>query len=120
ETNEKLAQENVLLRQQIQNLLQADTSADTVHIVDSIEQGRYSFIVAGVANNSIHLKNNYLTSDKGAQDGIETGMGVITSNGVVGFVVQTSKHFSTVQSSLHPDTKISVTLDCSEVFGSLV
>src|SRR5690606_8031779 len=86
ETNEKLAQENVLLRQQIQNLLQADTSADTVHIVDSIEQGRYSFIVAGVANNSIHLKNNYLTLDKGAQDGIEKGMGVITSNGVVGFV----------------------------------
>ncbi|WP_093365188.1 rod shape-determining protein MreC [Sphingobacterium wenxiniae] len=120
ETNEKLAQENVLLRQQIQNLLQADTSADTVHIVDSIEQGRYSFIVAGVANNSIHLKNNYLTLDKGAQDGIEKGMGVITSNGVVGFVVQTSKHFSTVQSLLHPDTKISVTLDSSEVFGSLV
>lgn len=120
ETNEKLADENALLRQQIQNLRQADTSADTVHIVDSIEQGRYAFIVAGVVNNSIHQKNNYLTLDKGAADGIEKGMGVITSNGVVGVVLQTSAHFSSVQSLLHPDTRISVTLDSSEVFGSLV
>ena len=58
ETNEKLAAENALLRKQIQNILQADTSADTVHIVDSIEQGRYTFIVAHVINNSIHQKNN--------------------------------------------------------------
>lgn len=120
ETNEELAAENVMLRQQIQNLLQADTSADTVHIVDSIEQGRYAFIVANVANNSVHKKNNYLTLDKGSADGIEKGMGVITSNGVVGVVLQTSLHFSSVQSLLHPDTRISVTLDSSEVIGSLV
>lgn len=120
ETNEELAAENVMLRQQIQNLIQADTSADTVHIVDSIEQGRYAFIVANVANNSIHKKNNYLTLDKGSADGIEKGMGVITSGGVVGVVLQTSPHFSSVQSLLHPDTRISVTLDSSEVIGSLV
>ena len=120
ESNEDLAAENVMLRQQIQNLLQADTSADSVHIVDSIEQGRYAFIVANVANNSVHQKSNYLTLDKGSADGVEKGMGVITSNGVVGIVLQTSAHFSSVQSLLHPDTKISVTLDSSEVFGSLV
>lgn len=120
ETNENLAAENVMLRQQIQNLLQADTLADTVHLVDSIEQGRYAFIVANVANNSIHQKNNYLTLDKGSAHGIEKGMGVITSNGVVGIVLQTSANFSSVQSLLHPDTRISVVLDSSEVFGSLM
>lgn len=120
DANEKLAAENVSLRQQVQNLLQADTSADSVHIVDSIQQGRYAFIVANVANNSVHQKSNYLTLDKGAADGVEKGMGVITSNGVVGIVLQTSAHFSSVQSLLHPDTKISVTLDSSDVFGSLV
>lgn len=65
-------------------------------------------------------KSNYLTLDKGSADGIERGMGVITSNGVVGIVLNTSAHFSSVQSLLHPDTKISVTLDTSKVFGSLV
>ncbi len=119
-TNEQLALENAQLRQQLQNLLQADTVADTVHLVDSIEQGRYTFIVAGVANNSINQKSNYLTLDKGALDGVEKDMGVITSNGIVGIVVNTSAHFSTVQSLLHPDTKVSVTLDSTKVFGSLV
>ncbi|WDF70147.1 rod shape-determining protein MreC [Sphingobacterium oryzagri] len=120
DANEKLAAENVLLRQQVQNLRQADTTADSVYLVDSIEQGRYAFIVANVANNSVHQKSNYLTLDKGTADGVEKGMGVITSNGVVGIVLQTSAHFSSVQSLLHPDTKISVTLDSSAVFGSLV
>ncbi|NQD69873.1 rod shape-determining protein MreC [Sphingobacterium shayense] len=120
EANKKLADENVLLRQQIQNILQADTTADSVYLADSIQQGRYEFIVAQVANNSVHQKSNYLTLDKGTIDGIEKGMGVITSNGVVGIVLQTSAHFSSVQSLLHPDTRISVTLDSSEVFGSLV
>ena len=120
DANEKLAEENVLLRQQVQNLLQADTSSNTVHLADSIEQGRYSFIIANVANNSIHQKSNYITLDKGSNDGIEPGMGVITSNGIVGIVLTTSAHFSSVRSLLHPDSKVSVTLDSSDVFGSLV
>lgn len=120
ETNTELAAENGLLREQIQYLLQADTAADTAHMIDSIEQGRYAFIVANVANNSVHQKSNYLTLDKGAKDGIEKGMGVITSNGIVGIVLQTSEHFSSVQSLLHPDTRVSVTLDSSEVIGSLM
>lgn len=120
ETNQKLADENVLLRQQIQNILHADSTVDSVFLADSIQQGRYEFTVAGVANNSVHQKSNYLTLDKGSLDSIEKGMGVITSNGVVGIVLQTSPHFSVVQSLLHPDTRISVTLDSSEVFGSLV
>lgn len=120
DANEKLAEENVLLRQQVQNLLQADTTSEGVHIVDSIEQGRYTFIIANVANNSIHQKSNYITLDKGSNDGIEPGMGVITSNGIVGIVLNTSAHFSSVRSLLHPDSKVSVTLDSSAVFGSLV
>lgn len=48
-------------------------------------------------------------------------MGVITSNGVVGTVLNVSAHFSTIKSLLHPDSKISVTLDSSSTaFGSLV
>lgn len=120
DANEKLTQENVLLRQQVQNMIQANPVVDSVHLVDSVEQGRYAFIIANVANNSVHQKSNYLTLDKGSADGIERGMGVITSNGVVGIVLNTSAHFSSVQSLLHPDTKISVTLDSSAVFGSLV
>lgn len=119
ETNEALAQENVLLHQRIQSLTEANSLMDSVDIKDSIDYTRYSFIVAKVANNSVHRKSNFLTLDKGSRDGVEKGMGVITSNGIVGIVLNTSPHFSSVQSLLHPDSKISVTLDSSSVFGSL-
>ncbi|QQT26559.1 MULTISPECIES: rod shape-determining protein MreC [Sphingobacterium] len=119
DANDQLVQENAMLHNQLQRYIVKDSS-DSVRLVDSIEEGRYQFIVANVANNSIHQKSNYLTLDKGSKDGVEKDMGVITSNGVVGIVLNVSKDFCTVQSLLHPDTRISVTLGKSEVFGSLM
>ena len=119
ETNKNLAQENALLRQQLQGYILKDT-LDSIQIVDSIEANRYHFIMGEVVNNSIHQKSNFVTINKGSQDGIQKGLGVITSNGVVGIVLNVSPHFSTIQSLLHPDTRISVTLDTTNVFGSLV
>jgi len=119
ETNKNLAQENAQLRQQLQHYLLTDT-LDSVRVEDSIEMNRYRFTMAEVVNNSIHQKSNFITINKGSLDGVEKGLGVITSNGVVGIVLNVSQHFSTIQSLLHPDTRISVTLDTTNVFGSLV
>lgn len=119
ETNKNLAQENAELRQLLQHYVLTDT-LDSVQIADSIDMNRYKFTMAEVVNNSIHQKSNFITINKGSSDGVEKGLGVITSNGVVGIVLNTSAHFSTIQSLLHPDTRISVTLDTSNVFGSLV
>ncbi len=118
--NQKLLEENALLRKKLQGFLAIDTTTQ-VQLVDSIEKDRYDFTVATVVNNSIHQKNNYITLDKGSADGIHANMGVITSNGVVGIVENVSKNFSTVRSLLHPDIRISVSLDSvSDAFGSLV
>lgn len=119
ETNESLAQENASLREELQQYIARDT-IDSVRLVDSIEQGRYQFIIADVANNSVNQKSNFLTLNKGSKDGVEKGMGVMTSNGVVGTVLNVSTNFSTVQSLLNPNTKISVTLDSTGELGSLV
>ncbi|MFZ4860820.1 rod shape-determining protein MreC [Sphingobacterium sp. Mn56C] len=119
-TNEQLAQENALLRAQ---LLEQHTEPEVlspIQVADSSTLSRYEFIVANVVNNSIHQKSNFITLNKGSEDGIEPDMGVITSNGIIGTVLNVSKHFSTVKSLLHPDTKISVSLNNSQVFGSLV
>ncbi|WP_345068013.1 rod shape-determining protein MreC [Sphingobacterium thermophilum] len=124
ETNKDLMDENALLRYHLQNLLDKD-SAKHALFLDSlpkdIDHNRYEFIVASVVNNSVHHRSNYITIDKGSLDGIEKDMGVITSNGVVGTVQNVSPHFSTIKSLLHPDTKISVTIDSNATaFGSLV
>lgn len=120
DNNRELLKENANLRKQLQNFLAIDTNSH-VHVVDSIEKDRYTFTVATVVNNSIHQRSNYITLDKGSKDGIQPNMGVITSIGVVGIVQHVSEHFSTVRSLLHPDIRISVSLDSvSDAFGSLV
>ena len=67
-------------------------------------------ISAEVINNSVHKPNNYITIDKGRNDGVKKGMGVISSSGVVGIVKETSRHFSTILSILHSKSKVSVEL----------
>lgn len=121
EVNQALVKENANLRSRLENYVSTDSVKNaTLPKIDSSDFGRYEFITARVTNNSIHQKSNYLTLNKGSLDGIEKGMGVIAPNGVVGIILNVSPHFSTVQSLLHPDTKISVTLGNTDVFGSLV
>lgn len=117
--NESLTKENAALRARLQKYI-ANTTHDSIEIQDSLDFERYRFIPAHVINNSIHQKNNYLTLDIGSSNGVLKGMGVIAPNGIVGIVREVSPNFSTVQSLLHRETKISVTLDSLQVFGSLV
>jgi len=117
ETNDSLATENARLR----NLLKSsyyDDSLKQVTVKDSTLKQQYTYTVARVINNSVHQKNNYLTINRGSKHGIKKGMGVISSSGVVGIVLNVSANFSTVRSLLHTETKISASVDGN--IGSLV
>ena len=117
--NDSLSAENARLH----NLIpQADSSLknEKVKVVDTLSKQQYSYLAAKVINNSIRQKNNYITINRGYRHGIRKGMGVISPNGVVGFVLHVSPTFATVQSILHADTRISASLAESKAFGSLV
>ncbi len=118
EDNALLAEENAKLKEQLQRLQAPDSLAQGT-VVDSAENVQYHYIVAKVTNNSIHQKNNYITLDKGRIHGIKKGMGVISTSGIVGIILNVSDHFSTVQSLLHSETRISAALEDSKAFGSL-
>lgn len=119
QTNKYLSEENAYLRSQLKTskyskLVEQDS------VLDSLGQTQYTYIVSRVISNSIHQKNNYLTINRGSEEGIEKGMGVISSHGIVGIVLNVSPHFATVQSLLHADTRVSASLANSNAFGSLV
>lgn len=119
ETNEILAHENATLRA----LLKSSNYDD--HLVsdiarDTSQQAQYAYIQARVISNSVNQKNNYLTVNRGSRHGVKKGMGVISPRGIVGIVLNVSPNFSTIQSLLHSDTRISASLANSQAFGSLV
>lgn len=119
ENNQYLAEENARLRSMLKD---ASYQSDTVQtkVTDTIFKQQYTFITAKVINNTINRRNNYLTLNRGAAQGIRPEMGVITSNGVVGIVKQVSEHYCTVMSLLHKDARLSAQIERNNFFGSLI
>lgn len=117
--NKKLAQENTLLLEQIESSFLIRQDSVLVH-QDTLIQKKFEYVNAGVINNSINRRNNFITLDKGSEQGIEPNMGVITFLGPVGIVVDVSKNFSTVISVLNTDFQASVRVKRNDYVGSLI
>ena len=116
-TNDSLAEENARLRAQLKSSFYSD-SIKQVSVRDTTLKQQYTYTVARVINNSIHQKNNYLTINRGKKHGIEKGMGVTCSSGIVGIVLNVSENFATIRSLLHTETKVSASVNGN--IGSLV
>lgn len=119
EENLKLQKENALLKSELRRS-KFNNAIDSGVIYDSLYEQQYNYIPALVINNSVNLQNNYLTLNRGKKHGIETNTGVITSDGIVGIVMNSSQRYSTVLSILHRDTKISAMIQRNGYHGSLV
>ncbi|MDN3586350.1 rod shape-determining protein MreC [Pedobacter aquatilis] len=118
--NDSLAAENAKLKSKLLAITTVDSAKD-IKVSDTVTNQQYTYLAAKVVKNSITLRNNVMTINKGSVDGIETGMAVISpQKGVVGFIRDVSAHLATIQSLLHKDTKISVTLKKTNALGSLV
>ena len=117
--NDSLAHENAWLHSQLRSSFYIDTLTKRA-IADSIYKQQYTYIVAKVINNSVNLRNNYITINRGSKDGITKDMGVICSSGVVGFVVNTTDHLANIQSVLHKKTKVSAMLADTRDLGSFL
>jgi rod shape-determining protein MreC len=116
-TNDSLAAENARLKNSLKSSFFSD-SIKKVIVNDTILKQQYTYTVARVINNSIRQKNNYITINRGKKHGIQKGMGVTSSTGIVGIVLNVSENFSTIRSLLHSETKISASVNGN--IGSLI
>lgn len=125
--NENLARENAQLRQLINQREQVIQGfvTDTLknELLDTLggsKAKQYNYLVAKVINNSISMRHNYITIDKGALDGVKPGMGVLSPTGIVGKVLLCSDHYSTVNSLLHTNFTPAAAIKGSNATGTLV
>ncbi|MFI5163773.1 MAG: rod shape-determining protein MreC [Bacteroidia bacterium] len=107
EKNNKLARENVTLRNLLKQSFYYKTSA-TVTVKDSLHKQQYIYLTAKVVNNSTNRRKNYLTLNIGSKQGVGTEMAVISSDGIVGIVRDVSDNFCSVMSVLHENNRIPV------------
>ncbi|MDR0865292.1 MAG: rod shape-determining protein MreC [Candidatus Symbiothrix sp.] len=89
--------------------------------IDSLNKALiYRFTLARVINNNVSGLENYITLDKGSEDGVEPDMGALSANGVVGVVIHTSLHCSVVIPILNPKFKLSCKVKNNNYSGPLV
>lgn len=121
--NDDLVQENVELELQIERLRSVlmELTADSVGIekVKADALKGYDIYRANVINNSLTHVDNYITLDKGENDGIRPEMGVINGSGVVGIVYHTSANYSVVIPILNSKSSVSCKIKRSDYFGFL-
>lgn len=122
--NDELNARNAQLLQEITTLkdriTQLEEQAFTDTLVPDSGISRFGFRVARVINNSVSKPYNYITLDKGFDDGIRPEQGVIDHNGVIGIVSNVGAHSSRIISLLNPNFRLSCKLKGTDVFGSLV
>ena len=107
--NEALQKENINLRKSSPLFLYNKESQET-RLIDSTLAQQYDYIQGTIINSTTKKRNNFFTLNVGNIQGVEKGMGVFSSDGVVGIVHNTSDHFSVVKSVLTKNINIDVLL----------
>ncbi len=113
---DSLVTENARLASAYHNLLERnkDKRLSTIN-----KDSTYVLVGARVLNNSLFKRHNTFTINKGQEDGIEPGQGVIHLKGIAGIVKNTSPHFAVVMSLLNPSVRISSKIQNKPYFGTL-
>lgn len=119
DNNEVLARENARLRNMLDHYQSVDTMRTTVR-VDPRNGKLYTYTPAKVVNSTTNKQNNFLVLNVGEWQHITPEMGVVTDNGVVGVIINTSAHYATVMSLLNREFKISARLRRTGYLGTLM
>ena len=112
--NRRLVAENERLHDEIEALRSAWRDLPEV-----IGEGDYSYIGATVLKNSVNRQSNSLILNRGEQDGIEEGMGVVTDCGIVGIVDAVDISRCRVISFLSAGQSVSAKLTRENIFGTM-
>ena len=123
-TNEALARENERLLNSLPANFDAPDSSSRI-VTDSIRYDtleafrKYRYRSARIVNNTLSLQNNYLTIHRGALQGVRRDMGVVSSDGFVGTVVNTSENFAVVMSLFNRQSNVSARLKKTGELGKV-
>lgn len=120
--NRELQKTNAELMKQIEKLKSERSQSDTARgPVSNLEFRQvYSFMPVEIVNNSVMKDHNLITINKGSRQGVKKGMGVISGNGVIGYVLKTSDNYARVMSTLNKDTRITAQIKGNQYFGTLI
>lgn len=123
EENKSLMRRNAELERKAMyyETLYKQQNADSVDYesLADLDQTVYSSVSARVVSNSLDRPNNYITINRGLDDGVGPDMGVVDASGVVGIVYKATSHYALVISLLNGNSNLSCKVLGTDYFGYL-
>ncbi len=119
--NQELTTRNLYLEQELarhRERIAALTGGDTLLTDKTLAD--YHLLPAKVVSNSVDKTDNLITIDKGRADGLQSDMGVVSGNGLVGVVYLVGEHYSVVIPLLNSRSRVSCRIRNRGYFGYLV
>ena len=121
QANDSLAMENFQLRSRLADL--EEFISDSLRISrlpnDGIAKG-YRYTPATISKISNNSQHNYIIINKGSEDGVTKGVGIITGKGAVGVIDGVGKHYSYARSFQNYGMSISARVGKSGISGPMV
>ena len=117
EANELLLEENTQLRNRLDLL---SSSLDSASVISEVKgEHRYYFVQSRIVNNNTYRQYNFLTLNKGKKQGVFRDMGVVSEQGLVGIVLESSANFSTVIPIINREFRLSAKIKSNNYAGIL-
>lgn len=117
EANEILLKENTELRNRL-DLVSARLDSSTV-LSEVKGEHQFHYVRSRIVHNSSYRQFNYLTLDKGKKDGVFRDMGVVSDQGLVGIVLESSANYATVIPVINIDFRLSAKIKSNNYAGIL-
>jgi len=117
--NQSLQEENTQLKNDLErNKLFFSTD---ISVLDTVKyHQKYTYTEAKIINNNYSKPHNFLTINRGVNEGIVKEMGVINRKGIIGITENVSNNYTRVQSILNKNSNINARLKGNTAyFGTL-
>lgn len=96
-----------------------DANGDYLPSTFFSDSAQFSFVSARVVNNSFDRTNNFITINKGRNEGISEEMGIIGPDGVVGIITSVSSNYAVGPTLLNSRWSVSAKIKRTKYFGTL-
>ena len=117
-TNTYLHRQNILLQDELSRLRSAEQQNRVLRsLLNMREESSFPLIPVQVVAKNLTSMNSSLTVSAGSDHGVETGMPLINSDGLIGQVIVTSKNHSQVMPYSNSMFRISARVQESRAYG---
>ncbi len=121
-----LKDQNALLQEQVSDQFRTSSLGqvlylrDTFQVKDSVGRILFDMTSAQVVYNTSYKANNVFVINKGLEDGVRKNMGVISSQGLAGIVLNSNRKYSTVMSLLNTNMTVIPNINGQEYYTKLI